>query len=761
MVAEALEDLPLKRTRIYHLLMSLANAAGKIENDLVHSDMDDQTADQATFEDDQLDAELQQIRLNQTLDENEQQKEKDLFRALTPITADEIEEYAKMDTFIDGLSHGAEAWETVVRDMEIADPAVPWIPGTRPGRRLYEYQIAGTHWIVQMLGSRLGACLLGDLMGLGKTIQALCATVRIRYLYESARDRANPNGEANFDYSNSDDPDLAWGNLPTLIVCPKQALAGWQEEFGAIVADGFQLVVYDVNYKQKLTRQYVKENMNGRTIVLTTPDILIKRNGSNSMASWVNGLRGEDESEARDARDWPFNLSDCFGLGIIDEAHVVKDPTTVIWQTLKQLNLKFRMLLSGTPIINRNEDLDGIMGLMEYPEIWDVFGIDQTVDPFSLSGEGEDLLLCTQRAIQQIVKEEDKIRRRLLLSRVYKVAMLQRSYVSWYNGKPILKDMPAHKRVTLLLQMQSGPLRTRLQHVTEKHLADLFPPGKRTYKGKAVMDAKEMRQLAHTATFMGLDGLNWTAEKCKRFRKSGQDLRTLLTAIQGQVGVNSLGFDVNDYDETPEGKMSLLKAVALQSPKIRQICFLLAHLVVIVGTKAVIWVGYPWTQLLIELFLQYADIDSESLHADLDQPSRDKLVRRFNTTDNPSVMVCNYQIGATCLNLQAKCYFNIVVEPATSRQLQEQAIHRIRRVGQTHIQYTIFLAQLDTINPWQLSNQMNKGLDDLMAHTEEDEIVWVEDTRGSTESQGAAAQELWNRLCRGDFTSGVDLLMRK
>ncbi|GIQ88199.1 hypothetical protein KIPB_010396, partial [Kipferlia bialata] len=46
----------------------------------------------------------------------------------------------------------------------------PWVPSTL---RLYDYQLAGVNWL--LFNHALGRnCILGDVMGLGKTIQTAC-----------------------------------------------------------------------------------------------------------------------------------------------------------------------------------------------------------------------------------------------------------------------------------------------------------------------------------------------------------------------------------------------------------------------------------------------------------------------------------------------------------------------------------------------------------------------------------------------------------
>ncbi len=119
-----------------------------------------------------------------------------------------------------------------------------------------------------------------------------------------------------------------------------------------------------------------------------------------------------------------------------------------------------------------------------------------------------------------------------------------------------------------------------------------------------------------------------------------------------------------------------------------------------------------------------AKIDIASLHANMTEQQRANTIDAF--TDNPGgsqVLVCSYRVGSIGLNLQNLCHFAIVVEPATSSPIQDQAIFRIRRLNQHKKQTTILLHQRHTHNDWQYANQKRKVLPGLVSQMSDEGLV--------------------------------------
>lgn len=221
----------------------------------------------------------------------------------------------------------------------------------------------------------------------------------------------------------------------------------------------------------------------------------------------------------------------------------------------------------------------------------------------------------------------------------------------------------------------------------------------------------------------------------------------------------NLGFDPRNME-----KERLLSEVARVSPKLRCIAFLIAYITIILRTKVMAWVEYPWTQLLIQLFLEYAGVSGvSSLHQFTSAADRANLCEEFNANDEPKILLCNYRCSAATLSLHKQRYLNIIAEPATSKQEQHEAESRVRRVEQTKEQMAIILLQVDTHTRWQFCNQQAKALTEMMAHVSDDGEMQrttpnVNSNLGNWEQ---AAEKLWAQITGGTYDQQSPFLEKR
>ncbi len=66
------------------------------------------------------------------------------------------------------------------------------------------------------------------------------------------------------------------------------------------------------------------------------------------------------------------------------------------------------------------------------------------------------------------------------------------------------------------------------------------------------------------------------------------------------------------------------------------------------------------------------------------------------------------------------------MEPAVSAPIQDQAVHRVRRLTQRGPQTTLILHQQGSFNDWQFANQERKVLPGLLARVRQDGELEVE-----------------------------------
>lgn len=161
----------------------------------------------------------------------------------------------------------------------------------------YPYQAVGIEWLrsQQQLG-RHGA-ILGDVMGLGKTLQAIGL---IKHnINEGAKDN--------------------------LVICPGTLLENWRREFVKFSPDLNVLTHYGA------FRAGTAAKLRGFDVIVTTYDALVRDHAMLSTIKW--------------------------NLVIIDEAQAIKNPRAQRTIRCKGLPRNFGLAISGTPLENRLLDL--------------------------------------------------------------------------------------------------------------------------------------------------------------------------------------------------------------------------------------------------------------------------------------------------------------------------------------------------------------------------------------------------------------------
>lgn len=184
--------------------------------------------------------------------------------------------------------------------------------------RLRPYQHEGVEWL-QMLG-RLGfGALLADDMGLGKTVQTL-AHIAI----EKAAGRLSS---------------------PVLIVAPKSVLPNWAAE-AARHAPDLACAVLSGSGRERLVG-----NLGDLDLVITSYPLLVR------------------DREVLLDREW--------GMVVLDEAQMIRNPETAVARAAFGLRTPHRVALSGTPVENHLGDVWSLMHFLNPGLLGDFKGFRQ------------------------------------------------------------------------------------------------------------------------------------------------------------------------------------------------------------------------------------------------------------------------------------------------------------------------------------------------------------------------------------------------
>jgi len=177
------------------------------------------------------------------------------------------------------------------------------------GLTLREHQVKGIEKILEWYKKGHGG-ILADEMGLGKTCQMICALVLLK--------------------KNIKKPKF-------VIICPLSVLQHWEHECSRFGGKELKLIIYkgDKEYRKHILSKVNKGNWN---VLLTTYQIF--RND--------HGLLGFDAH-----------------VYVVDEAHSVKSQESQLYQIIRQKNVPFHFLLTGTPIQNDLDEFYSLLSLVD------------------------------------------------------------------------------------------------------------------------------------------------------------------------------------------------------------------------------------------------------------------------------------------------------------------------------------------------------------------------------------------------------------
>lgn len=169
--------------------------------------------------------------------------------------------------------------------------------------KLREYQKMGLDWLNTLSSKRI-SCILADEMGLGKTVQTIA---HLGHLAEKMG---------------------IWG--PHLVVVPTTVLGNWLEEFNRFLPS-FKIFGYFGRSSERKQKRKGWSQLDKFNVCLTTYRIVTI------------------DSKVFTRRKW-YSL-------ILDEAHLIKNSKTQCFMALSKLKTINRIMLTGTPLQNKLEEL--------------------------------------------------------------------------------------------------------------------------------------------------------------------------------------------------------------------------------------------------------------------------------------------------------------------------------------------------------------------------------------------------------------------
>ncbi|KAF7684114.1 putative global transcription activator SNF2L1 [Astathelohania contejeani] len=179
---------------------------------------------------------------------------------------------------------------------------------------LRDYQIEGVNWLINMYNQGIN-CILADEMGLGKTLQTITFIGYLK-LFEGV-------------------------NKAHLLIVPKSILHNWQSEVNKFIPELKMFVLHAPKKELKKTEQEMKKSR--FDVCITTFEMCLSATNILKKIKW--------------------------SYIIIDEAHRLKNESSMLSKVVRLFESDHRLLLTGTPLQNNVHELWALLNFL-VPELF-------------------------------------------------------------------------------------------------------------------------------------------------------------------------------------------------------------------------------------------------------------------------------------------------------------------------------------------------------------------------------------------------------
>ncbi|XP_010143925.1 PREDICTED: chromodomain-helicase-DNA-binding protein 1-like [Buceros rhinoceros silvestris] len=207
-----------------------------------------------------------------------------------------------------------------------------------------------------------------------------------------------------------------------LILCPLSILSNWKEELERF-APGLSFVTYIGNKEERPKLQQNLKEQSHFHAVLTTYEICLKDAAFLKLFNWA--------------------------ALVVDEAHRLKNQSSLLYKTLSEFSVGFSLLLTGTPIQNSLQELYSLLSLIE-PDIFPGEQVKEFVENYQAiekeSEPAKELHNLLQPFLLRRVKSEvaAELPKKVEVVLYHGMSALQRKY---YKAI-LMKDLDAFENET-------------------------------------------------------------------------------------------------------------------------------------------------------------------------------------------------------------------------------------------------------------------------------------------------------------------------
>lgn len=238
------------------------------------------------------------------------------------------------------LSKASRELHSRLAAIEKERTQVPAHPGNTFNGELRPYQLEGFHWFYFLKNNHFGGCLADD-MGLGKTIQALALLSHEALLNQEVSEEIYQVQEVR--------PPLGSAQRQIALFEPMEATEERQVRVKRVKRP-VNLVVAPTSLVYNWAREAARFVPHLKVAVHSGPSRARSAEGFLS-SDLVITTYGVLRLDIEWMKDIPFHYI------ILDESQAIKNPASLTAQTVKLLNGRNRLVLTGTPIENTVTDL--------------------------------------------------------------------------------------------------------------------------------------------------------------------------------------------------------------------------------------------------------------------------------------------------------------------------------------------------------------------------------------------------------------------
>ncbi|KAF2259597.1 hypothetical protein CC78DRAFT_56869 [Lojkania enalia] len=554
-------------------------------------------------------------------------------------------------------------------------------------RRLKPFQLEGLSWMMRQEKTEYKGGLLGDEMGMGKTIQAVSLIM-------------------------SDYP----AKEPTLVVVPPVALMQWSNEIGEYTDGKLKVLVY--------------HSTNAKCKTMTVNDlkkfdvIMVSYNSLESLhrketKGWTRGENIIKEASALHAIKY-HRL-------ILDEAHSIKSRVTGVAKACFALKGTYKWCLSGTPVQNRIGEFFSLLRFLEVRPFADYFcrsckceQLHWTVDEDHMCtvchhGASEHISVFNQELLNPIIGDDPDAREAALakLHMITARIMLRRMKRDHTNAMELpMKDIVIHNEFFSAIERDfSSSIMTNTGRKFDTYVAQGVMLNNYANIFGLIM---QMRQIANHPDLLlkksaGEGSQNvYVCNICdepaedavrsqcrhefcracvKDFMETCEASGTDADCPRCHIGL-SIDFEQPELeqDEDQVKKTSIINRIKMEnwtsSTKIEMLVYDLYKLRSKKQTlKSIVFSQFTSMLQLIEWRLRRAGFSTVMLDGTMTPAQRQKSIEHFMTNPDCEVFLVSLKAGGVALNLtEASRVF--IVDPWWNPAAEWQSADRCHRIGQ-------------------------------------------------------------------------------